>query len=222
MFESLPYRFGKSIVTPDRMYVPSWGLERAFDDSQGITWTYYRDELYAGGKPLLHPTLYNLYNFPKQGLDGRLWTEDRIFTFWWCGKDMDFGRDEITRWTADIARKFSSHDFIVPETTHTRICDPGNIDITDYTYAFLADIDGKTMVVKCDYETFIKGAFDLHDCTKLRFFRLSTRNDPVFTRPPFIPLEKPEKSQYQRSCEYWTGRIGNMDVAEWHILSYGE
>lgn len=225
MFEFIPYYFKNNCATPDRLVAKEWGMFKIFYETNGISWTYYDGELYAGRKPLLHPMIYNAYNFPKQGLDGRLWTEDKIFTFWWCKGDMEFGKKEILEWTEIVARKFKDADFIVPETKNLHVESPGRIDITEYTYMFLGIVSGTPSVIKCDYETFIKGEFELYDCSKLRFFRKETRNHPVFRRPPFITekqREAKENSQYQRSCEYWTRRIGSMDVAEWHLLMYEE
>jgi hypothetical protein len=86
-----------------------------------------------------------------------------------------------------------------------------NLDLRDYAFMFTGIIDDEVSVIKCDYDTFLEGNFDLFDASPLRFYMGFRKN-----------LRKEDKTPYELSCEYWENKIGNMDVAEWHLLIYEE
>ena len=79
-------------------------------------------------------------------------------------------------------------------------------------------VDGAEKVIKCDYDTFIKGEFEIYSYKKLKFFR----QKDIESDEKILYGEPKEKSQYQLSCEYWNRKIGVMDVTEWHLLMYEE
>lgn len=221
MFETVPYSFKKNAATPDRIVVPDWGLFLIFYEGDNVTWTYINNTLYAGKKPFLHPPLYFEYNITKNGFDGRLWLEEKIFTFWWCADRMDFGQKEIISWTKTVREKLKTGDWIVPSLKGVEAIHPEKVDIADYTFMFIATVNGVPSIVRCDYEEFIKGDFEIYDCSKLRYFTPSNQS-PYLSRLRKRKEEPTEKSQYQLSCEYWDRKIGAMDVAEWHLLMYEE
>lgn len=221
MFEMVPYSFKKNSATPDRIVVPDWGLFLLFYDAECVTFTYFNSLLYVGGRPLLHPPLYSEYKFDKCGFDGRLWSDKKMFTFWWCTDRMDFGKKEVLLWTQTICEKLKTGDWVVPSLNGKKVECPEKVDITEYTFMFIGIVNDVNSIIRCSYDEFIKGDFELYDCSKLRFFVPS--NDSPYLRRVKIKREEPkEKSQYQLSCEYWDQRIGGMDVAEWHLLMYEE
>ena len=217
MFETVPYSRKLNSATPDRIFIPEWNIGCKFYMEEGVTWTYYHNLLYAGKRPLIHPSIYTAYNFKDMGFDGRLWTDFKLFTFWWCC-DCGFGKKEIITWTKEIAEKFRNGDFVLPKVARLKTDLPDTVDITEYTFMFNGIVDGAEKVIKCDYDTFIKGEFEIYDHKKLRFFR----QKDIELGEKILYGESKEKSQYQLSCEYWDRKIGSMDVAEWHLLMYEE
>lgn len=226
MFEHTPYVFRKCVATPDRLIVPEWGTSLLFYENWNMSFTYYRDKLYVGGNAAVHPLMYTHFGFMEEGFDGRIWYKRKIFTFWY-NPDVFSGK-RVVEMVKEIREllltgDYEFYDYVVPGMKAKPEEPPTTIDISEYTFFFMAVIDGNPEVVKCDYETFINTGFELYNSFNIRFFitagrgRTRVRNwmvDSIKTRR--------EKTAYELSCEYWANKIGNMDVAEWHLLIYEE
>ena len=91
----------------------------------------------------------------------------------------------------------------------------------DYIFIYLVEISNEQYICKCTYDDLKEMAKDpdykLTDTSSLRPFHLL----PPQIKLNFVTHEE-KKTLYDMSCEYWTKRIGNMDVAEWHLLMYEE
>lgn len=218
MLNIFPYIPGRNCVTPDRILLPEREMDIPHHKVKNLAWTYLDGRLYVGRFPMVHPMMYGICKFKEMGLDGRLFLDERIVTFWWCSHDMAFGKKKILSWMPEMIGKLRAGDWEFIQHPHGTAEEPEPVDIGDWTVMFMGEVAGVPCIVECDMDTFLEGeGFELHDCTTLRFFRLG----PGFLAPrPWSP-PKP-KTQYQLSCDYWKSRAGEMDVAEWHLLMYGE
>lgn len=209
MFEAVPYIRKGNEATPDRLVIPEWGYSIQFYSCEGVVFTYIENALYVGMTPVVHPIMYSKYKFKEHGFDGRIWIQQKVLTFWFdCSKTKkEFCNDIMT-----VRQKFLDRVFVSFSEKEPFLLD---IDISDYTFIFIGVIDGKNMIIRCDYDSFFSEDFELFNTYTLRFFR-------PFRRVKKEELKPGDKTEYQRYCEWWVNKIGSMDVAEWHLLMYEE
>jgi hypothetical protein len=229
MMEHTPYIFRKCVATPDRLIIPDWGMNFLFYENCNVTFTYYKNKLYVGNDVAVHHIMYSHFRFMEEGFDGRIWYKYKIFTFWYNADNCDMSRERVVEMVKDMKERLLNGDYIyyehiIPGMKKKREEPPTRIDLSEYTFIFIATIDGNPEVVKCDYETFINPGFELFDTFKIRFFVTIGRGRGVVRNwmVDSIKEKKQEKTAYELSCEYWENKIGNMDVAEWHLLIYEE
>jgi hypothetical protein len=90
-------------------------------------------------------------------------------------------------------------------------------NIEDYTIIFLGIVDGQEKIVVCPFQDLeeAKRKATPMDTDNLRWMWSANNKRRG-------PAKKKDNTAYAESCRYWKKRIGNMDVAEWHLLMYEE
>lgn len=150
--------------------------------------------LYAAATPNAHTTIYREFKLTSPGFDCRALPNEKIFMFWYCKEIDNFEKDKITSWVKEIRELLRTGNFL----SVTQDNAPGRMDIADFTFYFPGVTpEGKNCVIRCDYDEFIKGNFELREMSQLRFWK------PAYT-------------------DKWRRRKPGMDDAEWHLLKYEE
>lgn len=204
----------KSVVaTPDWIKVPELGVSKKVYEEDNITFTYHANILYGGGSPILHNALYDEFKIPSPGFDIRLSPEDRIFTFWFCGLLSNITTKDAVELVKALKTKLLLGDWILSKNSREI---PPKIDIGEYEFWFMVS-SGGDYVVKCDYNSFISKEFELKDfsykrpCLPIGLRRMEWQR-------PVVKV----KTDYEISCRCWRNKIGDMDVAQYHIFMYEE
>ena len=93
----------------------------------------------------------------------------------------------------------------------------GQRNIEDYTIIFLGIVGGEEKIVVCPFQDLdeVRRKVTPMDTDNLRWMWSANNRRRG-------PAKKKDNTAYSESCRYWERRIGNMDVAEWHLLMYDE
>lgn len=219
MVKTFTYKKNTQYANPDEIKINELHLFLNFRDYDAVVFSFVNDALYIGERTIIHPMLYQDNKINDYCFDGRLWYDRKYFTFWFNKWD---DSKEIFTDICKMQNLLKNKSYVV-NTHRTRnkinsILYSINIDISKYNFLFLIEDKGDTKIMLCDYDFIQKQA---QNTTII----LSSTNFHRF----FIKLKKTKKeikkikySVYKEDCEYWKNKIGNMDVAEYHLLKYEE
>ena len=188
------------MVTPDRIVVPEWGLEDMLWKREWLAWTMDGNTLVVSSSDV-HNLIYNKFRIDRPCFDGRLDVGGKRFTFWW---DKSLGGDTWKERVRTVVERFGHGNFYSEDT----VMEP--IDVTSWEFFFTGKVDGELVAVRCSYSELLEWDGDVVDTLNGRFLT------------GFRRLWKGETTPYMESCRYWKKKIGNMDVAQWHLLIYSD
>lgn len=178
-------------VSPDLIYIKEWKYALSFSAKDAITILYNRTHLYTTVRK--HPMLPI-----KDGFQARIWTDSKIITWWY---DPDW-HPYITIW----------------EMINTAISNHYIQDLISYTAVFRTN---RNTVIRVPIREMTCSMFNtMYDNTSERALHLM----PPLTRKAIedrnASIKEWRHKYYIEDCKVWTKRIGNMDVAEWHLLIF--
>jgi len=215
MVQLFTYKKKEQYASPDEIRIKDLHIWVTFREINTITFTLINNTLYLGDSASVHPILYAKNNLRGNGFDGRLWCDKKYFTFWF--NDWDNTKEafiNICKINTYIKKKsfipFTRHNLkknIVDEINSL------NIDITEYMFFFLVKDKNDIKVMMCDYDYIKKQAYNTT-------ISVSPTIRRFFVRPP--KSKKISYKAYIEDCNYWKNKIGNMDVALYHLLAYEE
>lgn len=193
-------KYLRSEVTPDRIIAPDLNIKVHFRAEDQIAGTLCDDVLYFS---TIHGDIYKTFSL-DHGIDFRIWMWRGIMAFW-------FDQDDIFKKLEIIRDKLINGDFI---------CINKHIDKTD--------ISDFTVIYKYNKEIMHKKVKEIIENPDTEYSnnkneRLLHLTSPILKKYFESPKDKLNKYLYYlEGCRKWTKRIGNMDVAEWHLLMYEE
>lgn len=136
---------GRGLITPDRMYIPELGVSKRFDAMDAMVFVFHSGTFYTSGMRGTHPMIYGRENLWGPGIDGRLWKDAKVFSFWYREGDDNplFEIEEINK----------------------------QFNVEDYQFVFLGIVNGEDKVVSCSYDDIPKIRWDIRpvDTENLRW-----------------------------------------------------
>lgn len=187
-------------VTPDRIIIPDLNINIYFRDNDQIAGTLCDNVLYFS---TVHTDIYKTFSL-NSGIDFRIWIERKIIAFW-------FDQDNIFKQLKTIKDKLINGDFV---------CINKHIDKTDISEFTIIYKYNKEIMYKTVKEIIKNPDTEYSNNRKERFLHITS---PILKKYLESPKDKQDKYQYYlEGCEKWVNIIGNLDVAEWHLLMYEE
>ena len=201
------------LVSPDRIMVPEWRLLLNCWDKDNIPLSLCNDVLYYGSFKSKHSEIH-IKIHSQNTFDLRLWKERKTIAFW-----SQLPKDETFKTLLRVRDLFSHKKYVNVALPLKPIVDDINLD--EYVVIFNCD----RCVFECTFSEIEKfcesGLYPVVDYNyNRRPFHLLTPMEKKLFETKTIKSEN--MCYYLESCKYWEKRIGNMDVAEWHLLMYEE
>ena len=151
--------------------------------------------------------------------NGKLWIkEGGIHPQMWgkCGSSFDFRllpTGELVYWGQDFPWKyFKNIKYLLDNNQFIRI---GRItNIPEFTSVLVNEPDG---IAQYTIDELQNVKSNIVDNSHLRLLHITNPR----TKKLLIPKEQ-VSAEYKESCKFWEDKIGDLDVAEWHLLKYQE
>ena len=198
-----------NIVTPECCHIPEWNISLSCQDKNTVSVAFYNDTAYCIFNGI-HDVKHRKNNTLEDYLELRLWTDKKILAIWITGKDNM--KDILKR----IQQKLFDADYIVNEGY-----EPIGIDLSEYEIVFLKKSEDELNIVKCSLDEFYNSDFNIMNNIYERQYHILT------------PMQKEQMKKSGRfrnefrkyikeGNKVWNDKIGDMDVAQYHLLIYGE
>lgn len=142
--EARGFPYTGELATPDR--IRAWDMDVELWRMPCVVLVYHVGNLYAERSPKTHRDIYMEWKIPTPGLDCRISTERKIFTFWYKSED-GHTPGKVKTWISEIVEKLHSGDFISDTV--------GKLDVHDYRWCFMTP-DGPA-------RTDLAGLMDVHE-----------------------------------------------------------
>lgn len=198
-----------NIVTPECCHIPEWDISLSCQDKNTISIAFYNDTAYCifnGIHDIKHRENSTLEDY----LELRLWTDRKILAIWITGKDNM--KDILKR----IQQKLLDVDYVANEGY-----EPISIDLSEYEIAFLENVDGTLNIVKCGLGEFYDSDFDVVDNIYERQYHILTPEQKERMKRSGR-FKKHFDRYHMEGDKVWKDKIGDMDIAKYHLLIYGE
>lgn len=200
-----------SVVTPECCYIKDWNINFSCKDKNTISISYYNNTLYAIFDSI-HDVKHREHSNLPDYLELRLWTDKRIICFW------TYNINNIADILYDIQEKLETADYISDES-HT----PIKIDLSEYDIIFtIKEENNDIKVIKCSLEEFYNyPTFNILDNLYQRQYHILTpeKKESLKRSGRFKQIQK---KYYDEANKKWSDKIGDMDIAQYHMLIYGE
>lgn len=198
-----------NIVTPECCYIPEWSISLSCQDKNTVSMTFYNDNLYCvfdGIHDVEHRKNENLEDY----LDLRIWTDKKIIAVWI--KDKRFAHILLR-----IEHKLRDGDYKVNNGY-----EPISINLAEYDIVFLSKEEDHLNIIKCPlYEFYENEDMNIQSNTYERQYHILTpmQKEQMKKSGRF---RKKLNSYYSEGDKAWKDKIGDMDIAQYHLLIYGE
>ena len=198
-----------NIVTPECCYIKEWDINLSCKDKNTISISYYNNTLYTIFNDIHNVNHRKNSNLPDY-LELRLWTDKKIICLW------TYNIDNIIDILINIQEKLKNNDYICENNILTEI------DISDYNIIFTIKEDDEIKIVKCTLQEFYDYPnFNILDNLYQRQYHILTpqQKESLKRSGRFRQIQK---RYYDEANKKWNDKIGDMDIAQYHMLIYGE
>jgi len=193
------------ICNPDSVYIFKWNLDLEYHDYDSKCITFLKNNTVILFRDN-HIMLRKYYKIKKSdvALDLRIWIENKLITFW----------------TSDSKNYLKTIKQCLEQIKKENLID--NID--SYNIIFQKKDENNTIfIIDCPVSEIDDAIDDEY------YFQL---NENYYNRgrlhlmSPFLKKNFIKQGeihyQYIKSCQYWSDKIGNLDIAHYHLLIYEE
>ena len=199
-----------NIVTPECCYIKDWNINLSCKDKNIISVSYYNNTLYVVFDNIHNYIHRKNSNLPDY-LELRLWTDKKIICIW------TYNINNIADILYNIQEKLETADYISNEN-HT----PIKIDLLEYDIILTVKEDDEIKIIKCSLEEFYDyPTFNILDNIYQRQYHILTPEQKEIMKKS-RRFKQLHKSYYDEANKKWSDKIGDMDVAQYHMLIYGE
>jgi len=199
-----------NIVTPECCYIKDWNINLSCKDKNIISISYYNNTLYAVFDNIHNYIHRKNSNLPDY-LELRLWTDKKIICIW------TYNINNIADILYNIQEKLETADYISDEN-HT----PIKIDLSEYDIILTVKEDDEIKIIKCSLEEFYNyPTFNILDNIYQRQYHILTPEQKEIMKKS-RRFKQLHKGYYDEANKKWSDKIGDMDVAQYHMLIYGE
>lgn len=198
-----------NIVTPECCHIPEWDISLSCQDKNTVSIAFYNDVAYCIFNGI-HDVKHRENSTLEDYLELRLWTDKKILAIWITGKENM--KDILKR----IQKKLLDADYIVNEGY-----EPISIDLSEYDVVFLENADDNLNIIKCSLEEFYDSDFNVMDNIYERQYHIlhPEQKERMKRSGRF---KRHFERYYQEGDKAWKDKIGDMDIAKYHLLIYGE
>ena len=204
-----PYIKGNDIINPECCYIKDWNINLSCLDNNIISLSYYNNTLYSVFNQV-HNTRHRRYCDESDYLDLRLWTDKKIICLW------TYNINNIVDILINIQEKLENADYICENDI------PIKIDLSEYNIIFTIKDDNIIKIVKCTLQEFYDYPdFNILDNLYQRQYHIFSPEQKEKIRNT-SRFKRKQKMYYDEANKKWTDKIGDMDIAQYHMLIYGE
>lgn len=209
MIETIKYT-DDCVVNPNSLVIPKWGYNLEYTDEDALPISYDGNLVVVGNFSMAHPPLAGFFSPFTRRFDIRLWTESKVLSLW-----TNKGYDPFIS-LLDIYNKIQSNDF---KNRWNILKDILNLNV--YQIIFCRYSTLSSQIVRCsfsDIENFISSDIELisNEFEKGWHILSPALKQELLKSNKLLQQER--YSHYRTMCSKWEHKIGNMDVAEWHLL----
>ena len=198
-------------ITPECCYIKDWNINLSCKDKNTISISYYNNTLYAIFDSI-HDTNHRKNSNLSDYLELRLWTDKKIICLW------TYNINNITDILYNIQEKLETADYI-SDKNHT----PIEIDLSEYDIVFTTKEENNDIkVIKCSLEEFYNyPTFNILNNLYQRQYHILTPEQKESLKRSG-KFKHYHKKYYDEANKKWNDKIGDMDIAQYHMLIYGE
>ena len=204
------YITNNDVVNPELCYIKDWNINLSLRKGNTISISYYNNTVYSAFNSI-HNVYHRKYCNEQDYLDLRLWIDEKIICLW------TYNIDNIVNIISNIQEKLENVDYIGENYK------PIKIDLSEYDVIFtVKDNDNKIKIVKCSLQEFYNYPdFNILDNLYQRQYHIFSPVDKMKIKNTFR-FKKKKKRYFDEANKKWKDKIGDMDVAQYHMLIYGE
>ena len=197
-----------SIVTPECCYIKDWNINLSCKDKNTISITYYNNTLYCIFDGI-HDVKHRQHCDEPDFLELRLWIKEKIMAIW------TYNKDNIATILSSIQQKLLAKEYISNKE------EKDSIDLYEYDLLFLT-YDDVLSIVRCSLvEFYLMPSNEIMDNRYERQYHILTPDmKEKLKRTSKYRIK--QKQYYDESERVLKTKLGNMDLAEYHLLIYGE
>lgn len=196
------------IITPECVYCPELNLNLSCRDNDIISLSFYNDTLYCTFNAV-HNIKHNEHCSEKDFLEVRLWTKEKILAMW------IYNKQSVVNSLKKIQEKLISKCYIVENPIeHDKIL----IDLSDYNVVFLSEEENFLYLIKCNLKEFYN--IQCESIIENEYERQYHIATPLEKK--LMQRKRRFKQYYKEGDKVWNKKANNMDVAQYHLLLYGE
>ena len=198
-------------ITPECCYIKDWNINLSCKDKNTISISYYNNTLYTIFDSI-HDTNHRKNSNLQDYLELRLWTDKKVICLW------TYNINNIADILYNIQEKLETADYISDEN-HT----PIEIDLSEYDIIFtIKEENNDIKVIKCSLGEFYDyPTFNILDNIYQRQYHILTPEQKEIMKKN-RRLKQLHKKYYDEANKKWIDKIGDMDIAQYHMLIYGE
>jgi hypothetical protein len=115
-----------------------------------------------------------------------------------------------------IQQKLLDADYVANEGY-----EPISIDLSEYDVVFLENADDSLNIIKCSLDEFYDSDFDVMDNVYERQYHILNPKQKEMMKKSGR-FKRHSERYYQEGDKVWKDKIGDIDIAKYHLLIYGE
>lgn len=198
----------EDIVTPECCYIKDWNVSLSWTTENSAAISYYDDTLYVNFN-YRHDPDNRKYCKESDFLELRLWQNEKIICLW------TYNKSNIASIIRKIQEKLLIKDYISNESVIS-------IDLYEYDLIFLSNKNNEFNITRCNLtEFYIIPDNEIVDNRYERTYHITSPKDKIRLQQNEL-FKKFKKKYYDEAEQCMKDKIGDMDVAEYHLLIYGE
>ena len=202
----------EDIVTPECCYINKFDLNLSCRDTNIISVSFYNDIVYCTFNSI-HNIKHTKHILEKDFLEFRLWTDSKILVMW------IYNNSTIINTMKTIQEKLINCDYII-ENQENQNYSKVPINLSEYDLVFLYKKDDDLEIIRCSLEEFYNICSDnIMENFYERQYHILTPSDKQRLK---MRYNKNHINYIKENTKKWKDKIGDMDIAQYHLLIYGE
>lgn len=209
----------EDIVTPECCYIKKFDIDLSCRNANTISISFYNNNLYCIFNGI-HNIEHINHSSENDFLEFRLWTDSKILAMWIYNSSTVINTMKIIQeklfngeYIIEVQEKYGKYKIVDD-------CDKIPINLSEYDLVFLYKKDDDLEIIRCSFEEFYNiCSNNIVENFYERQYHILTPNDKQRFK---IKYNKNHINYIKENTKKWKDKIGNMDIAQYHMLIYGE
>ena len=198
-------------VTPDLINIPKWKYLLYYNQKDAVSISYDGKDIVVIGNGEAHPAVKRYFKHTKETFDIRLWGKPKVLSVWTSPQYNIF---------ASLQKVITSIQNNNYKVLHGWAVNIG--DINEYSILFCEQRLLDKYIVRCNIQDLQElNAADTYIVSNEleRLWHIWTPEEKIRRLNESEALRLKKHFHYKTTCSKWKHKIGNMDVAEWHLYN---